>query len=121
MYDPVARSCTLASAGHPLPVLVGAGQPALEGTQDLLVGVLADPVRSEHTAELAGGTTLLLYTDGLVERRGEDLRIGTRRLLVELADRAEQPLEELLDGVLVSMLGADHVDDVALLAVRVPH
>jgi PAS domain S-box-containing protein len=107
------------SAGHPPPLVLGPGESRfLEGGRSVPVGA-ADPVAfREARASLPPGATLLLYTDGLVERR--DVPLTDR--LAELAGAvgpADAELEQLCDRVLSGVLGArEPADDVALLAVR---
>jgi serine phosphatase RsbU (regulator of sigma subunit) len=67
---------------------------------------------------LPAGSTLLLFTDGLVERRGSDLDAGTDRLRRAVADLGGAPLEELCDTLLSRLVPGAGEDDVALLAVR---
>jgi PAS domain S-box-containing protein len=110
------------TAGHPPPVLIGA-----DGTvtlldcaePDLLLGVEPDRPRTDRVATVDRGGTLLLYTDGLVERRDRDLDAGTAELVRVLADLGDLPLQELCDRLLERMYLPDTEDDVALLAVRV--
>ena len=110
------------SAGHLPPVVVGAdgdvrvldAEPA-----DLLLGVDPRRPRSDHVASLPVGSTVLLYTDGLVERRDRDLEAGTADLVAALRDCGGVPLEELCDAVLRRMFLPGAEDDVAILAVRV--
>jgi serine phosphatase RsbU (regulator of sigma subunit) len=64
------------------------------------------------------GTTVLLYTDGLIERRDADLDRGLVRLRDSLIELAGLPLEELLDEVLERLVDGRPEDDVALVAVR---
>jgi len=105
------------NAGHPPPVLVGAGgSTVLERDADLLLGVDATAPRRDHRVPLPAGGTLVLYTDGLVERRGVPLDAGTAWLADELAGLAGRPLEELCDGLLADV--TERLDDVAVLAVR---
>jgi serine phosphatase RsbU (regulator of sigma subunit) len=75
--------------------------------------------RHDRTVVMAPGSTLLLYTDGLVERRGEDLDAGTARLVATVGRlvQAGLPLEDLCDRVLAD-LPARPEDDVALIALR---
>jgi serine phosphatase RsbU (regulator of sigma subunit) len=110
-----------ASAGHLPPFVIAPdstisvldGEPA-----DLLLGVAPESPRHDHAAVLDRGSTVLLYTDGLVERRDRDIDAGTKELLTLLGDCAGLPLEELCDRVLERMFLPDAEDDVALLAVR---
>jgi sigma-B regulation protein RsbU (phosphoserine phosphatase) len=109
------------NAGHPPPVLVCADGTTklLERRPELLLGVHAAPDRSDHELALAPGDTLLLYTDGLVERRTMPLDEGTEWLLRLLQEVGRKPLDQLCD-TLLREIGDAVDDDVALLAVRVP-
>ena len=112
-----------ANAGHLPPLLLQAdGTVAvLDTTPDLLLGLVPEVARRDHVREIEPGATLLLYTDGLVERRGEDLDDGIGRLrhcLQELALRHADDLGALCDGVLAALLPDTADDDVALVAVR---
>jgi serine phosphatase RsbU (regulator of sigma subunit) len=112
----------LAVAGHPPPVLIGAdGEPSLmmEGRSPPL-GVLdlGTPHR-ETTFELAPGAGFLLYTDGLVERRGEPIDAGLERLLAAVGDSVGSgpaALVERLPPLLIEPGG--HDDDVCVLGFR---
>ncbi|MEA2400046.1 MAG: hypothetical protein QOK00_449 [Thermoleophilaceae bacterium] len=108
-----------ASAGHPPPLVLGAdGAHFLEGGRAVPIGAVDPGVFREANAVLPRDASLLLYTDGLVERRDVPLE---QRLdeLAEVADRAEGGLEGLCDAVLAGVLGPRRPsDDVALLAVR---
>jgi PAS domain S-box-containing protein len=117
------RSLRWANAGHPPPMLVTAdGGVSVLGrpTGDLMLGVDASAVRAEPTVEMAAGATVLLYTDGLVERRDSTLDEGTDRLVAQLRELAGRPLDELCDALLERLLQGTPQDDVALVAVRLP-
>jgi hypothetical protein len=110
------------SAGHPPPVVVdpdGSVRVLDAGPADLLLGVDPGRPRTDHATTLAVGSTVLLHTDGLVERRDRDLDAGTGQLLDVLRGTADLPLERLCDRVLRRLFLPDAEDDVALLAVRV--
>ncbi|MCA0144943.1 SpoIIE family protein phosphatase [Blastococcus sp. LR1] len=110
-----------ANAGHPPPVLLASDGSVvlLDGKQaDLLLGVAPETVREDHVAVLAPGSTVLLHTDGLVERRDRDIDEGTEQLLQVLGQCAGLPLDELCDRVLDQMFLPGAEDDVAVLAVR---
>lgn len=120
--DDTAASHTLrwSNAGHPPPLFVahdGAGR-LLERPADLLLGVAAEAPRREHAVPLRAGDTVLLYTDGLVERRDATLDDGLGRLLAVSPALSRRPVAEVCDEVL-ARLGPDLIDDIALLAVRV--
>ena len=110
-----------ASAGHPPPALVRAPSEVelLGGTHgELLLGVDPTVARSESTVSLRAGDTVLLYTDGLVERRDATLDAGLTRLRTALAELAGRPLETVCDELLARMLRGTPQDDVALVALR---
>ena len=106
------------NAGHPPPVLVHADGRAevLARRVDLLLGVDPETPRQDHEVVLTGGDTVLLYTDGLVERRGVPLDEGTAWLVGELARLVDRPLEPMCDALLADV--TLRLDDVAVLAVR---
>jgi GAF domain-containing protein len=119
---------TWSSAGHPPPVLISADGAVLQTPlhTDRVLGLdFTDPdghlppARHDHTLHVQAGQTVLLYTDGLIERRDRDLDAGTSRLLTELPALAGLPLREFVDAVL-EVMRPDSTDDVALLALR-PH
>lgn len=110
------------NAGHLPPLLVGADgsthylAPARHG---IPVGIEASVPRYSHEHPLPPGSTLLLFTDGLVERRDQDIDTGLADLAEQAAHLATAPLEELCDA-LISRSRQVSDDDVALLALRTP-
>ena len=121
--DPTAQAAGLrvvrwTNAGHPPPLLLHAdGRAELLTTEpDLLLGLHPGSERTDHQATLLPGTTVLLYTDGLIERRDASIDDGLHWLVHAVQDLAGLPLEQLCDRLL-SQVG-DVGDDVALLAVR---
>jgi serine phosphatase RsbU (regulator of sigma subunit) len=70
---------------------------------------------------MAAGDTLLMYTDGLVERRDQPLQTGLTRLHHTLATLADTTLDHLCDTLLTRLLPADPQDDVALIAARLTY
>jgi integral membrane sensor domain MASE1/anti-sigma regulatory factor (Ser/Thr protein kinase) len=108
-----------ANAGHPPPLLLGpAGPPVfLEDGLGSPLGCDDPELPAEARFRLDPGATLLLYTDGLVEKRGSSIDDGLRRLEVLAADRDED-IEALCERLLRSLVADDTPDDVALLAVR---
>ncbi|MCW2682357.1 MAG: putative sensor protein [Blastococcus sp.] len=112
-----------ANAGHPPPIVLGADGTVTVlggGLGDLLLGIDVAAVRSESVVDLPPDATVVLYTDGLVERRGSTLDAGMARLVAAVHDVAGLPLDEVCDGLLARMLDGRPEDDVALVAVRVP-
>ncbi|HEY0772646.1 MAG TPA: SpoIIE family protein phosphatase, partial [Nocardioidaceae bacterium] len=115
-----ARLCW-SNAGHPPAIVVPpvGGAVALENDDpDLLLGVLAHTDRQETTAVLEPGGTLLLYTDGLIERRGESIDQGVETLTAAVDRLAGLPLPVMCDRLLAELLPDENDDDVALVAVR---
>ncbi|WP_432543948.1 SpoIIE family protein phosphatase [Kineococcus sp. SYSU DK002] len=108
------------SAGHLPPLLLHADGRAelLDREPDLLLGLGTGLDRHDHTTDLEAGDTLVLCTDGLVERRGEDLDVGLERLRRHVADLAGRTPDELCDA-LVERLADGREDDVALLVLQV--
>nr|WP_281372205.1 PP2C family protein-serine/threonine phosphatase [Modestobacter versicolor] len=114
------RTLRWSNAGHPPPVLVSADRTAelLERPRNLLLGVDPATDRREHALPLHPGDTVVLYTDGLVERRDGTLDDGLARLLDAATELAGLPVEELCDELLARM-EPEPADDVALLVLRV--
>ncbi len=83
-----------------------------------MLGVDPDAPRHGHEAELPDGSTLLLFTDGLVEGSGSDLDRGVAALWAALSDLCGAPLDELCDSLLTRLVPEHGADDVALVAVR---
>ena len=106
------------NAGHPPPLLLGPDGRArlLEAVPEPLLGLGAGP-RSDHAIELEPGSVVVLYTDGLVERRTESLDAGLARLVGTLEGRHELGAEAICDHLL-AQLDASVDDDVALLVAR---
>jgi serine phosphatase RsbU (regulator of sigma subunit) len=114
------RRLRWATAGHPEPMLL---QP--DGTVVDLTAPVGPPLgigwlgpRVDGLAPMAEGSTLLLFTDGLFERRGVPLDDGRAQVRDLLARSAGLSLDELCDMLLAEMLGEGVEDDVAVLAVR---
>ena len=80
VYDPFTRECVLANAGHPPPLLDGAhGCHPMEVPPDVPLGV-GGIAFTDHAFIVAPGDTIVLYTDGVVERRGQSVDQGVRAL-----------------------------------------
>lgn len=108
------------SAGHLPPVLrlPDGSVRILADHPDLLLGLDPNVERVERVTDLPDGSTLLLYTDGLVERRDEHLDDGLRRLAQALAAAGDAGPEEVCDRLLAAMLPGAPEDDVAMLVLR---
>lgn len=114
------RRLRWSTAGHPDPMLLHA-----DGTVEDLEAPVGPPVgigwlgpRSDGTVEMPEDSTLLLFTDGLFERRGVPLDEGRERVREVLGRSAGLTLDQLCDRLLTELLGEDVEDDVAVLAVR---
>ena len=110
---------TLASAGHPPPLLRTAGGEVevLDGVTGLLIGVDGSRPRRSTSIDLPRDATLLAYTDGLIERPGTDLDEGIAELVDRLvATPAGSGPRALCDAAVAGSL--DGRDDVAMIAVR---
>jgi anti-sigma regulatory factor (Ser/Thr protein kinase) len=118
VYDPVSRLCTIARAGHPPPALihpdgrveyadVPAGPP---------LGLGGLPFETAHL-ELAEGSRLVLYTDGLVEDRERDIDVGLELLRTSLEQAGPSP-EDTCRAVLDARPPSRATDDIALIVAR---
>jgi PAS domain S-box-containing protein len=110
-----------ANAGHLPPLVINPDGSVAELASwrgDLLLGVDPEAQRRESVVTLDRGATVLLYTDGLIERRDDDLDAGMVRLRQALLELADRPLDDLLDELLDRLVDGTPEDDVALVAVR---
>jgi hypothetical protein len=107
------------NAGHPPPVLIGADGRArlLDTAPDLLLGLDHVTERSDHEVTLGPGDSLLIYTDGLVERRGVPLETSLDWLVGAVDGRHDLDPEQLCNHLLGLIEGRAE-DDIALLVVR---
>jgi PAS domain S-box-containing protein len=119
LVDIRSGECRFTSAGHPPALVVPRDGEAfyVEGGGSLPLGVSTETSYDQGTAVLDPGSTLVLYTDGLVENRTEELATALERLR-RIAPDAPGALELLADHLVESMLAGDPRDDVALLAFR---
>lgn len=124
VVDRSRRTITYSRAGHPPPLLAHA-----DGTVEILDGAADPPLgagddfvpRNEATVSYAPGSTLVLYTDGLVERRDEDIDTGLRRLADSLERHHTLDAESLADAVLTHLAPDPEKssdDDTALVVLR---
>jgi serine/threonine-protein kinase RsbW len=111
------RAC-LAMAGHPPPVLLAPGEEPqfVWKGRSTPIGVVTGRPREQVALQLEPGTRLLLYTDGLIERRGESLDRGFERLLAEVGRQAEATPEATVRELTADLLAdGPGEDDVSLL------
>ena len=120
VVDPARDELTFLNAGHPPPVLLRSDHLAeqLPATQQAPLGLASGP-RRPVTVAFGPGETLMAFTDGLIERREEDIDAGQRRLLdaVPLLD-AQRPLGDALRRLVERVRDHTRQDDVAALVAR---
>jgi serine phosphatase RsbU (regulator of sigma subunit)/anti-sigma regulatory factor (Ser/Thr protein kinase) len=118
--DVVTGALRYQCAGHPPPVLAVRGQTIeLTGASGPPLGVTGAPPANAAEATLPAGGMLLLYTDGLVERRGASIDEGIDALHKAVIDAPTGSAAEIVNHVLDQVLGDRHArDDVAVVAVR---
>jgi chemotaxis family two-component system sensor kinase Cph1 len=118
--DPATRSVEIVNAGHFSPVLVGPeGARFVEGDRNLVLGVRGDTQYGSTRIDLPPGSTLIAYTDGLVERRDMSIDACLAGLLEALPSLAETSVEEICDRLLGLSADVDgRNDDVTVVALR---
>jgi phosphoserine phosphatase RsbU/P len=116
------RELCFSCAGHPPPVVLTPGRPpafAWDGRgRPVDAYVNTAPPRPQAAVTLAPGAAVVLYTDGLVERRGTTIDDGLDALLADLAGRDGEPAAQLADGLIRRLHDAAHPDDVCVLVAR---
>jgi PAS domain S-box-containing protein len=124
VIDHAAGTVTYSCAGHPPPILVTAAgeRQLLDQARSLPLGMLPDGwERQQATAALPAGATLMLYTDGLVERRNLPLDAGIDAASAAITERAGDHPDLVADHVMAAMTpSAGYDDDVAALIYRHP-
>jgi serine phosphatase RsbU (regulator of sigma subunit)/anti-sigma regulatory factor (Ser/Thr protein kinase) len=120
VYDPGSWRCQLANAGH-LPPILSSEQPRrIAEASGVPLGVGGFPLTADEIT-IEPGQALVLYTDGLVEQRGQDLDAGIDRLCSLLTAPLGDDLKGAFDRVLTTLRPAGgYEDDVAVLVVRAP-
>ncbi|MFI0412343.1 SpoIIE family protein phosphatase [Actinomadura sp. 3N508] len=118
--EPGRYRLNYAVAGHPPPLLIapGGGARFLDEVADPLLGSPLDQPYRSAIEPLPHGSTLLLYTDGLVEHPGEDLDASLERLRRHASALVSRPLEDFCDALLDDMPSTG-TDDIAMIALRV--
>ena len=120
MLDPATRELSYANAGHPPPMLASAsGQVGyLDDASGVMLGVPVDAAFTVGHRTLEPGTSLLFYTDGLIEDRRRDITDGLDALAVPCG-AAPRLAERTCATVQAALLGdTPRADDVCLLAAR---
>jgi serine phosphatase RsbU (regulator of sigma subunit) len=118
LVDPDARELTVTSAGHLPPLLISDGRGEFVKTDvGLPIGVDRNASYTSATVTVAPGATLLAFTDGLVERRGESIDVGLGRLR-QHATSNHATLDELLTRVVSNLRQDGSDDDTAIAGIR---
>ncbi|HEY9372039.1 PP2C family protein-serine/threonine phosphatase, partial [Streptomyces sp.] len=119
LYDPADRTLVWSSAGHlPLLLIRDGRARLLDPPRDVLLGAVPSFAYQERQTVLRPGDTLLLYTDGLVERRHDGLSAGLVQLTAAAERLTDLPPDRLVDKLLGLATG-DTDDDTSIVAVRV--
>jgi serine phosphatase RsbU (regulator of sigma subunit) len=117
LIDPVAHTVEIANAGHLPPLLLSGTDARYVEGDGVLLGV-PSAVPSTVTVPFPAGGTFVLTTDGLIERRGENLDLALARLAAAVVGAGSVGPEELADQLLIAFDAAVAEDDVALVIVR---
>ncbi len=123
VLDPASGELVYSSAGHLPPILVLAEgtTTSLDGGRGIPLGLRLDRPRVQDSMTIPARATLLLYTDGLVERRRRALDEGIARASCAVHDGRTHPVEELASHVMTTLTPTGgYEDDVALLLYRQP-
>ena len=120
--DPAQRMFRWSCGGHPPPLLIGAaGVRLLPCPAGVMLGAVpaTRATYADAYAAVAPDDLLVLYTDGLIERRDQDLDAGFAALIRAADDLAGRPAESVCAALIDRMLpGQEHEDDVCLLVLR---
>lgn len=117
VLDIPARVLTYVSAGHPPPLLLEGENARLLEPNSVPIGVTSFAEFEEHSIPYQPGSRLILYSDGLIERRGESLQQGLERLRQAALYESGLDVADLCDALLQQMEAASSTDDVALMVV----
>jgi PAS domain S-box-containing protein len=119
VYDRTTRRLSIASAGHPCPILRdGAGRVEELDVAGLMIGLRSHEPRAVTVVDVPPGASIAFYTDGLVEF-GRDQRAGLERLLHALCAEGLPDCERPAESVVEAVLATDgHDDDIAVLFAR---
>ena len=118
VFDRHEHTLTYARAGHPPPLIVNrAGVTWLDGAGGALLTIDSGRPRSTAVVAVDDADVLVLYTDGLIERRGESLDIGLERLAVAANDLYGDPVHRVADG-LIRLLSPETTRDDVVIVVK---
>jgi serine phosphatase RsbU (regulator of sigma subunit) len=118
LADLIKRTMVLASAGHLPPLVLSGGDPRFAAVKPgPPVGIGRKVPLAEAEVTMAAGDVLIAYTDGLVERRGEMLDVGMKRLQ-EAVSRDSSSLDDMLSGIVTGLSEGTPADDIALIGLK---
>jgi PAS domain S-box-containing protein len=123
VLDPASGELVYSSAGHPPPILVSADgvSTTVQGGSGLPLGLRLDVPRAQDRLQIAPRATLLLYTDGLVERRRRPLDEGIENAAEVVRSGRDEAVERLASDLMTALAPVGgYQDDVALLLYRQP-
>ncbi len=120
VLDPLEETLEVVSAGHLPPLLIDpAGEPGYLTVEGALpLGTSQTEVYGSHVVPFPSGTAVVLFTDGLVERRGEPIDIGLDRL--RDIGAGSEDVEQLCTTALEALVPHAPADDVAIVVARMP-
>ncbi len=115
-----SRRVAHANAGHPPALVVRPDGTTVQlaGAPELLLGLVPSTARTQLAPDLAPDETLVLFTDGLVERRGTPLPDGIAAARAVLAESSDRSVDQVSDALLAACDDVEVRDDVAILVAR---
>jgi anti-sigma regulatory factor (Ser/Thr protein kinase) len=117
-FDPATRCLVFSSAGHLPPLLLGNDDARyVDELHGPPLGAVTVVEYAERMCTLRSDQTIVLYTDGLIERRGQSIDDGLDALRT-CAQESPRALEDMCDHLVAALLGAAPSDDAALLTIR---
>lgn len=121
VVDPAEGELTYARAGHPFPLVVTADGPIwLDDVGGPPLGFAVEACYEDSVRRLALDDLIVLYSDGLIERRGESIEDGFRRLEEVAAGMHGTGAEDAVDHILEAILPHTPGDDVVVVVKQVP-
>ena len=121
IIDRATDVVTYSRAGHPPPLVVGAGGRVwLDEAGGMPLAVDPSQPRTNATKQLSPDDVLVMYSDGLIERRGEHLDIGLERLATAASSLWGRSVQQFADGLLRQLLPENTRDDVVLVVKLLP-
>lgn len=121
VVDPAAGDLTYARAGHPYPLVVTKDGPVwLDDVGGPPLGLAPEPGYKDSSRHLDLDDLIILYSDGLIERRGESIDVGFQRLAEAAAHLHGHGAEDVVDQLVGSLLPAVPTDDVVVVVKQVP-